>query len=220
MKSNIFEGRYLFHLHTTLTDSKVSVSEYFECAPRFGFQRLIFLEHVRKEATYDTTEFFDRIRECESKFNVPTNIGFETKLLPNGSLDIDGRDLDRADVIGIAEHGFPNDFGLFESSIEKVFSVYNPSMLHKPVVWVHPGLWFKKNRLLQVKKSEYISLLRLAQSNGVMIERNLRYLLIPDECASCCSPTGLVIGADSHKLEDIERCAKFAVEHEQLRSDG
>lgn len=211
MKSNsdIFNGRYLFHLHTTLTDSNVSMKEYFESAPRYGFQRLIFLEHVRKNASYDTTEFFEEVRESECKFSVPASVGFEAKLLPNGTLDIDDRDLDRADVIGIAEHGFPSDFELFEAALKKAFSTYGPARLNKPVVWVHPGLWFKKNRLLQERRNEYVSLLRLAQSNGLMIERNLRYLLLNDEFASFCSPSALVIGADSHKLEDIERCSRL-----------
>jgi histidinol phosphatase-like PHP family hydrolase len=218
--SHIFEGRYLFHLHTTLTDSKVSIVEYFESALRHGFTRLIFLEHVRREASYDTTKFFERIRECESQFSVPTSIGFETKLLPSGALDIDNRDLNRADVIGIAEHGFPNDFELYESAIKKAFSTYTPHTLNKPVVWVHPGLWFKKNRVMHERKNEYASLLGLAQSNGLRIERNLRYLLLPDEFVCLCSPTALVIGADSHKLEDIERCARLLTESQQVQESA
>jgi histidinol phosphatase-like PHP family hydrolase len=62
---------------------------------------------------------------------------------------------------------------------------------------------------MQQRKNEYVGLLRLAQSNGLMIERNLRYLLLNNEFASFCSPSALVIGADSHKVEDIERCARL-----------
>lgn len=213
MKSNtdIFDGRYLFHLHTTLTDSTVRIEQYFESALRYGFQRLIFLEHVRKKASYDTKEFFEEVRESERKFRVATTIGFEAKVLPDGTLDIDDQDLNRADVIGIAEHGFPNEFELFAAALKQVFSAYSPARLSKPVVWVHPGLWFKKNRLLQERRIEYVSLLRLAQSNGLMIEKNLRYSLVNDDFASFCSPSALVIGADSHKLEDIERCVGLVI---------
>jgi DNA polymerase (family 10)/putative hydrolase len=164
---------------------------------------------VRKTASYNTTKFFEDVRESERKFRVATSIGFEAKLLPDGTLDIADQDLDRADVIGIAEHGFPSDFKLYESAIKKAFSIYTPGALNKPVVWVHPGLLFKKNRVMQQRKNEYVDLLRLAQSNGLMIERNLRYLLIADEFGYVCSPSALVLGVDSHKLEDIERFAKL-----------
>jgi histidinol phosphatase-like PHP family hydrolase len=204
-------GRYLFHLHTTLTDSKVRIAEYFEAAAHYGFSRLIFLEHVRREPTYDTALFFDEIKKCEHKIGIPTSVGFETKLLSTGALDIDDRDLHRADVIGIAEHGFPSDFALYKSALKKAFNIYTPGELNKPVVWVHPGLWLKKHRCLAQEKNEYLNLLRLAQSSGLTIERNLRYGLVPDEVACFSSLTAVVYGVDSHKLEDVEKYANLCL---------
>jgi hypothetical protein len=53
MRSDPFTGRYLFHLHTTYTDGKVAVPQYFDLAQRTRLDRLIFLEHIRAQPGYD-----------------------------------------------------------------------------------------------------------------------------------------------------------------------
>src|ERR1035437_6033754 len=102
----MFSGSYLFHLHTRYTDGALSPNEYFEFAQQHGYQRLIFLEHIRRSPKYDVSQFISEIRECESRFEVAATIGFEAKVLPGGDLDISDEHLKLAQVVGIAEHGF------------------------------------------------------------------------------------------------------------------
>ena len=108
MKSNPFRGRYLFHFHTQHTDGKLTGRDYFDWAQAHGVQSLLFLEHVRREASYDVPAFVEEVKELEQQFGIRAGVGFETKLLPDGTLDITPEHCALAEIVGIAEHGFPN----------------------------------------------------------------------------------------------------------------
>lgn len=201
MKSNPFTGRYLFHLHTAYTDGQVPVQAYFDLAVRTRLERLIFLEHIRAAPRYDVAQFVAEVRGCAAAAGVEALVGFEAKVLPGGALDISPSHLNEADVLGIAEHGFPADLDLWRSSMRQALSgAYGD----KPVVWVHPGLWLKKQGLLEAQAAEYQSLLALAQAVGVKVEANRRYGLVPAHLRETLAPGALVWGADAHRLEDAE----------------
>lgn len=202
MKSSPFTGRYLFHLHTTYTDGQVPVRAYFDLAVRAGLERLIFLEHIRAAPRYDVEQFIAEVRGCAAEFGVEALVGFEAKVLPGGALDISADHVHAADVLGIAEHGFPSDFDLWQSSLRLALQSYGRA--EKPVVWVHPGLWLKKHGLLEAQEQEYRSLLRHAQDVGVKVEVNRRYGLLPAHLLDAVAHEALVWGADAHRLEDAE----------------
>ena len=90
MKSEVwpFQGRYLFHLHTTSTDGELTVRQYFEYASQQRIQRLIFLEHIRRNPQYDVEAFVGEVKENSQRCRIPAVVGFEAKLLPDGRLDI------------------------------------------------------------------------------------------------------------------------------------
>lgn len=205
MKSDTpFTGRYLFHLHTTYTDGQVPVRAYFDLAARAGLERLILLEHIRAAPRYDVDRFIAEVRGCEAACGVAALVGFEAKVLPGGALDISAAHLDAADVLGIAEHGFPADFDLWRSSMRQALArPYGD----KPVVWVHPGLWLKKQGLLEAQEQEYRALLALAQDVGVLVEVNRRYGLLPAHLHGAVAPGALVRGADAHRIEEAEAAA-------------
>lgn len=204
MRSNPFTGRYLFHLHTSYTDGKVSVRQYFEYAARKGLERLIFLEHIRAHPGYDVQQFAREVNECSAEFGVPSLVGFEAKVLPGGALDIAEEHVALAEVLGLAEHGFPSDYGLWYSSLRAALETCAANWRDKLLVWVHPGLWLKKNGLLQVHEQDYRKLVGLAQELGVKVEWNLRYGLLPKQLHEAVQPGCLVCGADAHGLEDAE----------------
>ncbi|MDF2626482.1 MAG: hypothetical protein K0R39_313 [Symbiobacteriaceae bacterium] len=201
MRSNPFTGRYLFHVHTPYTDGQVPVRAYFDLAVRAGLDRLIFLEHIRAAPRYDVTQFVAEVRGCAAACGVEALVGFEAKVLPGGALDISEEHLALAEVLGIAEHGFPADFDLWRASIRRALDASYGS---RPVVWVHPGLWLKKHGLLEAREQEYLALLALAQGAGVKVEMNRRYGLVPGHLAGEVAPEALVRGADAHRLEDAE----------------
>lgn len=209
MKSNMFRGEYLFHIHTDRTDGKLTVGEFFEFAQRHALDSLIFLEHIRREPKYDVNAFVSEIRHAAESTGVKAHVGFEAKLLPNGTLDISDSHLEMAEVIGIAEHGFPDDLEVLKKSFTEVLQTYPRKFADKIFVWVHPGLWFKKHGVIHSHLQDYRSMLKEAQQHGVLIEHNLRYGLVDESLLGECVATPLVIGADSHSGKDLEKWSNF-----------
>jgi len=200
----MFQGNYLFHLHTERTDGKLFIQDYFAAACRCGARSIIFLEHIRKYPGYDVEAFVKEIRDSAREAGVDAFIGFETRLLPNGSLDISDKHLELAEVIGIAEHGFPDNVELLKLSFLKVLDLYRYKMRSKNFVWVHPGLWFKRRGMNPAHSLHYLSMLAHAQKADLLIERNLRYGLIDESLVSQITPSSLVVGADAHTAEDLK----------------
>ena len=204
MKSNPFSGCYFFHFHTSFTDGRLTVSDYFDFATRNGIDSLVFLEHIRMVPTYDPIAFTRIVRGLAETTGVQTYVGFEAKLLPGGGLDIGEEILKLADVIGIAEHGFPDDRQLLESSFCRTLDQLVARTADKTFVWVHPGLWLKKKGIDPRQDATFGAMLRGAQSYGVRIERNLRYGLVSEECLNEIGPDLVVMGADAHVAGDLE----------------
>jgi histidinol phosphatase-like PHP family hydrolase len=204
LRPDPFAGRYLFHLHTTHTDGQVSVREYFTFAKDAGLERLIFLEHIRAEPRYDVQQFAAEVRACAAEFGVPALVGFEAKVLPGGALDIAAAHAVLADVLGVAEHGFPADYGLWHSSLREALKTTAAKHSDKPVVWVHPGLWLRRNGLLAAHEQDYVALVGYAQELGVKVEWNLRYGLLPPYLQGAVRPEHLVCGVDAHRLADAK----------------
>ncbi len=203
--SSPFRGRYLFHFHTVLTDGRLSVRDYFEYARKLGIERLVFLEHISRTPTYDVPRFAAAVEEHAEAFGVPALIGFEAKLLADGNLDIRDEDLSLADVLGIAEHGFPDDPAVLEMAFATAIDACRPLMEDKAIVWVHPGLWFKKRRRVPDAEPTFHTMLRCASQAALFIEQNLRYELVSDTTRLEISAERLVLGADAHNADDLRR---------------
>jgi histidinol phosphatase-like PHP family hydrolase len=207
MRSDLFAGRYLFHLHTQLTDGTLSVSDYFEYACSGGIDRLVFLEHIRRQPSYPVLEFATRVAECASSYGLQAVLGFEAKLLSAGTLDISSEHLAMAEVVGIAEHSFPDDPELLRNAFVNAVDFLRSSFPSKPAVWVHPGLWFKKRGLVPDSHPTFLAMVAHAQSRGVFLERNLRYDLVSEAVTEVLLPASLVVGADAHRLADLHNWA-------------
>ena len=204
MIPELFRGRVLFHCHTNRTDGQPTVEEYVRYAAERGLDRVVFLEHIRRAPSYDVLAFADEVRRQGETYGVPVAVGFEAKVLPGGALDIDAAHLALADVIGIAEHGFPDDPSLWQASLRTAFEIHGARADERLAVWVHPGLWLKKTRRLESHRAAYLDLLDAAQASGVLVEQNARYRLLPDALIPRVRPDFLVRGADAHRLADVD----------------
>jgi histidinol phosphatase-like PHP family hydrolase len=204
MKSNPFQGRYLFHFHTNLTDGNLTVRDYFAWAQAQGVQNLLFLEHIRRQASYNAQAFIEEVKALERSTGIRACVGFETKLLPDGTLDISHEDLASASIIGIAEHGFTNDPVVLHAAFKKVVSVLPGQYPDCSFVWVHPGLWFKKRAIELSTNSIFKAMLEQANESHVLVERNLRYGLLEGALLYKVPKEKLVIGADAHNASDLE----------------
>ncbi len=203
MLPDLFRGRVLFHCHTHHTDGQPTADAYVRWAAERDLDRVVFLEHIRRIPSYDVLPFADEVRRAGEQHGVPVTLGFEAKVLPGGDLDITDEHLDLAEVIGIAEHGFPDDVELWETSLRAAFGA--AGALPIPAVWVHPGLRVQKWHRLESEWARYESLLGAAQDAGVLIERNARYRLLPDDALPIVRPDHLIHGIDAHRLADVER---------------
>lgn len=202
-------GRYLFHVHTDWTDGKSSLPEYCETARRLGFQSLIVVEHIRKEASYDFAAFLNFVERQRSIQNLEIVVGVESKVLEDGEVDMPDTISSCIEVLAIAEHAFKGDADTLAEALCRAFKHYSKGKI--PCVWVHPGL-----KLLRSFNAEraFKEVLQIALSNGVWIEHNLRYGLPPNWTLCEVPRASLVIGLNAHSVEEVERFAKEALEKE------
>ncbi|MGI8961577.1 MAG: hypothetical protein ACR2IV_17805 [Bryobacteraceae bacterium] len=203
--NSIFQTRYLFHFHTLATDGKLKVADYFRFARDHDFEKLIFLEHIRRSPTYDVSAFIAEVKKSSQESGIQAVTGFEAKLLPDGALDIDESHAREAEVLGIAEHGFAGDVVTLSSALIECFQRYEHLKPAQALVWVHPGLFFKKKGLLETELERYRDLLDRAVEAGVPVERNMRYNLVPQTIFAELDPDSRVIGADAHTDDDLVR---------------
>lgn len=216
MKSEIFNDLYLFHLHTDFTDGHITVPAYFEFAVRHNVQRLIFLEHIREVPSYSIHDFVALVSREAGKHGIAYNIGFESKILPDGTLDITDEQIEIADVIGIAEHGSFQDESRLEDSLYKVFDLYRDYTATKHVIWVHPGLSFKMRGIFPETGTWYNKVLQYAIANGIRIERNLRHGLVSQKMSDHLGDF-VVVGADAHSFTDLANWCKFMSNEEDIK---
>ncbi len=207
MKSNPLTGRYLFHCHTKITDATNLVEDYFRFAQIHDIDRIIFLEHIRREPRYSVSDFKKDVNDTASRFHKEAVVGFETRILPDGELDIDRDVFDSADVIGIAEHRFVGETEDNLRALDQVFDRFQVEAKHKTMVWVHPGLWLKKRGQLKEYRHEYSRLMTSASEKGFYIEMNLRYSIARESDLTGISNSRVCYGADAHTPEDLNRWA-------------
>jgi len=205
--SRLFEGIYLFHVHSTYTDGSMSVSELVHQAAAAGATRLILLEHIRKHPSYDPQTLSKDLRDCANEVGIETVLGFEAKITTDGHLDMPWEYAPLAAVIGIAEHGFCGSICDFEHALDNAIDECKRKFADGAVIWVHPGLSLMKRGVLDTSVDRYVAILLKCIANGVYVERNLRYDLIPDTLASRLPAGKVIVGADVHDVVDINRWA-------------
>lgn len=200
-KEMLRQHPYLFHLHTNFTDGTSSIEDYCTFAMNNGYKYLIFTEHVRQVCTYDFTDLERTLEDARHRFpSLQISLGVEAKLLPNGTLDVSKEVLDRVDVLGIACHSFPSDVEIYAEAMEHVLKESYAKDLVQ--VWVHPGLFFKKNNILESRLFSY--LLDLAIHQGVYVEYNIKYGLPPVNLQHLIPPQRKVLGIDGHSVKDLK----------------
>lgn len=196
-------GKYIFHVHTNYTDGLSSVVDYFEYAQKNGISDLIFTEHVRKELSYSFDDFFNNIKVVGKRFtNVKAIIGVEAKIIPGGELDIPQSILSKIEVVCIACHSFPDDVSLYVETFEKIFK--DKYLKDYVRVWVHPGRFFRKRNKLDENKNILEELIKVALSEEVFIEQNLKEDLPPLNLLEKIPYDKIVVGYDAHSVTDLE----------------
>jgi histidinol phosphatase-like PHP family hydrolase len=203
---NIIESKnYIFHFHTNWTDGKSSLDEYCSFAEKLGFRNLILLEHIRKNPSYNVEDLLKECNIIQERYGIKILTGFEAKILPDGTLDISDYALEKASVIGIAEHSFEGDCFSLANALMVAFENY--SKLNVPIVWVHPGrklLLYKDSNTLYL----YKKVIRHALQNNLYIEINLKNNLPPKKFIETLEDIKTIIGMDAHSVNELEKLLK------------
>jgi histidinol phosphatase-like PHP family hydrolase len=193
--------RYWFHLHTVHTHGRSTVREYVDLAHRQGIDQVVFLEHVRRRPTYQVDAFVGEVSAEATSVGLAAFVGFEAKILAGGHLDIDERLLASADVIGIAEHGYPGSADALARDFVDLVGSVTEQHPQQSFVWVHPGSWLRRSSDPAAGRA-YQLMLGAALEAGVRIERNLKYDLVSEADFLALPPEAGVLGLDAHSVDD------------------
>ena len=194
---------YLFHLHTNYTDGLNSIEDYFRYASKNKFETIVFTEHVRKKISYNFEDYFSEIRRTETKFeNVNAIVGVESKIFPDGSIDIPESILPMIDLLCFACHSFPDDITLYEEAFKEVFVDAKWKSFIR--VWVHPGRYLQRIGLTKHNTDIFHGLLNTAVDEGVYIENNLKQVVLLRNIIESIPSESLVVGHDAHSVSELE----------------
>jgi DNA polymerase (family 10)/putative hydrolase len=194
--------RYLltgeWHVHTSYTDGKSSVTEYCESALKHSIPLLAFTEHVTKKLNYDFDNLLNDIDKAKSKYDLIILSGCEVKVLPDGSLNVLDEIIERVDYPIFAFHAFPKDPDLFLNCLRKV--ILDPRLN----AWAHPLSFFENNNInfdLQVIEE----ILRMMKQYNVLLECNRKHNGFPSKLATLAHEIGVSVvkGSDIHSVNDF-----------------
>jgi len=188
-----------WHVHTSYTDGKNSVFEMCARAKELGLPLIAFTEHVRKNLSYDFNEFLSDIERGREEF--PELIilsGFEAKVLPDCTLDVEKSLFREVDYPIFAFHSFPDDKELYLECLKTV--IKHPSIN----TWAHPGLFIKKMGF-NINQRELEEIFTLLKSHSVLLEINKKYQLPPEKWIDLAFKHGVnfVRGSDVHSINSL-----------------
>lgn len=94
-----------FHIHTNITDGKMTIVKVIQLARKLKIKEIAFTEHISKTPNYNWMEFRKKIKDA-IPLNLPVLIGVEAKVLnKRGDLNVESPILNKADIILGAVHG-------------------------------------------------------------------------------------------------------------------
>ncbi len=197
------DDNYLFHLHTNYTDGLNSIEDYFCYASKNMVKTIVFTEHVRNNLSYNFNDYYSEIKRIENKFEtVNAIVGVESKILPDGSMDIPDSILPKIDLLCFACHSFPDDINLYAKAFKKV--LVDPKWKSFIRVWVHPGRFLQRIGFSKHNIDIFQNLLNTAVVEGVFVENNLKQEILLRNIVKSILSESQVIGHDAHSVSELE----------------
>lgn len=200
---DILSGKkYIFHLHTNYTDGLNSVQDYFAYASRKKYKSIIFTEHVRNSITYNFDDFCKDIKKMAKEYPaIKAVVGVESKVLPDGRLDVPDEILPEIGVLCFACHSFPEDVHIYKKAFEEIFT--NRKWKDFIRVWVHPGRFIQRMGFSTQNIAILQSLINTAVAEGVYIENNLKQELQIRNLIERVPAVNIVVGCDAHSIDEL-----------------
>lgn len=183
-----------WHVHTSYTDSEMTVSQIMRTAKNLGLAFVVFSEHVAQQLTYSYQELCEATETCREE-GLTVVRGAEANILDSaGTLNINEEVLEQCQLVSAAFHTSKTP------TKEYLAEAITGALTNWPVdVWAHPA-----HVTRHLPDHDVIDLLALAVEHGVAIELNLKYR--PAEFYSLLIKAGLpfVVGTDAHSVSDME----------------
>ncbi|RLC81215.1 MAG: hypothetical protein DRJ03_08225 [Chloroflexi bacterium] len=193
------DPRALWHVHTNYTDGQCSVEEIFELAAALGFDFIAFIEHIRRQPGYSPRALQDEIARYSDLHKIQAIVGFEAKLLRDGTVDVPRWGIDDAFIL-LAEHGD------VASSQEEYLNILLQG-LSDPAIsgWAHPGL-FALRKGWVFSEQELGRIMSVMQRGALVYEVNKRYRAPVPPLSDALAQANLpfFIGIDFHREQDLE----------------
>jgi DNA polymerase (family 10)/putative hydrolase len=187
-----------WHIHTSYTDGKNSVDEYCKKAEKLGIPLLAFTEHVRKNLDYNFSSLLSEIDEAKDNYDLIILSGCETKVLPDGSLDVENDILKQVDYPIFAFHSFPNDLEIYLHSLHEVLKNEYIN------TWAHPCTFLEKMNF-ELSDSQLETIFYIMQKKDILLEINRKYSLPSKRWINLALNLNVnfVCGSDVHNLESL-----------------
>lgn len=189
--------RIVAHVHTYRTDANLKINSAIYWAIMAGVDGLVFVEHIKRNPTYNWREFLREVHSARAVFpSLQLYAGFEASLNEYGTLDAPSQALTEADVVYMAEHHIRelDEAAWYEAVLHG---------LQEPAVdvWAHPGA----GRGTITKPERLQKLLSTAAANDVALEQNTRYGAPAASWWPSIKQSGVSIvrGADAHSVADL-----------------
>lgn len=198
------------HVHTNYTDGKNTIEEYCQEALQNNLQAIAFTEHVRKDLDYNFDDFLLDVERARRAFpQLAVISGCEVKILnTQGELDAPEDVLKQCEIVIGVLHSFKHQD-------KRSYLMALKAMLRNPIVdvWGHPTLFLKRHDM-RLEEKELNEVINICIESGVLIERNLKYV-VPDVSfirLAVKKGAKFVIGSDAHGVDELPTIYKLKEE--------
>ena len=201
----------LWHVHSNYTDGQCSVEKIFDLAVSHGIEFICFIEHIRREPSYDLHAFMHEVTIHSTERHIHAIVGFEAKLLHDGSINAPDN-LDS--FIFLAEHGTVGcDKNEYIAALLKGLS--NPRLSG----WVHPGL-FAQRMKWTFSDHEIDLLISALKQHHLIYEINLCYDVPVSLLSTALQRANIphFIGVDFHQEEDLTKFMRLYNKRDMISS--
>lgn len=185
-----------YHIHTNYNDhsaANLTIKNVIKEAERKGLELIALTEHVRKNSEW-IPEYINEISEYKEKTKVKVVIGFEAKIMEDGSIDC-REDIARDYFIIASFHTKYYDKTVWTNALKKA--------IENKYINVIGHLAPESSFQLDTKEIEEFA--KLINKHKKIVEVNAKYKRPPENWIKAFIKNGVTfhLGSDAHSLNEI-----------------
>jgi histidinol phosphatase-like PHP family hydrolase len=185
-----------YHVHASYNDHSapdLTVKNALDTAEKLGLRTLAFTEHVRRSTTW-ASQYVQEVKLHSERSKMKVIIGFEAKILPDGSIDC-LENYSRTYMIIASFHNVYQEKKIWMNALAK--TIENPDV--NVIGHLAPETTFSLNR------TEVESIADKIVENEKIVEVNAKYHRPPGDWILIFKDKGVRfhLGSDAHSLSEI-----------------